>query len=502
MRSTALRFSFAILFGSLVLSSSQAATITRRLGPIPTVDDPTNLYNLQGLDGWVSDCFPTSTLFHSNPQYTVVSSEANPGCRWGRERRAALVWFDISRLPSKATNVLLWYYVDSSGLSEKGDMIRLPLDEKLNTDTTWRSANGSQDIPRVVTLSSKAATWKGWLQIDITDYYFAWKMWDAWNNNGIRFDLRSYAAVNTANPLVSLHVTDPALFQYAPRLEVTTEGPDPFLSFPLSADLYPQGAYTPRKIITVVDHDAAKGSPLIPAENTAAIPFVRNGYVGAFTGEVGGTGVDGGVAACYAVTNPVLDTANVDVEGLYRGTTPGCGRGSVETNDENNGGLNYDGHPGYDYEAAYDPDNGIFTPVFAAAEGDVKECVPTSEPLSYLTSDPHKQAHTCEEWGMVSIEHVVNGVKYRTQYEHLSDYSIVKPGDHVLAGQKIGVSGKTIPTNYPMGPHLHFEVLKYDNNDPTGGIDGWKFIDPYGWNGKGDDKLEIANGIPNWRLWQ
>jgi len=54
---------------------------------------------------------------------------------------------------------------------------------------------------------------------------------------------------------------------------------------------------------------------------------------------------------------------------------------------------------------------------------------------------------------MVEIDH---GNGYRTRYAH-NDQLVVKPGDHVTAGQIIAMMGST---GRASAPHVHFEVLK------------------------------------------
>jgi len=54
---------------------------------------------------------------------------------------------------------------------------------------------------------------------------------------------------------------------------------------------------------------------------------------------------------------------------------------------------------------------------------------------------------------MVEIDH---GNGYRTRYAH-NDQLVVKPGDHVTAGQIIALMGST---GRASAPHVHFEVLK------------------------------------------
>ena len=50
---------------------------------------------------------------------------------------------------------------------------------------------------------------------------------------------------------------------------------------------------------------------------------------------------------------------------------------------------------------------------------------------------------------------VVTGEKYRTLYAHL-DRQLVKKGDNVVAGQRIGISGNT---GFSTGSHLHFQIM-------------------------------------------
>ena len=57
----------------------------------------------------------------------------------------------------------------------------------------------------------------------------------------------------------------------------------------------------------------------------------------------------------------------------------------------------------------------------------------------------------------VVIDHgVIDGTKVQTLYAHLESFK-VKVGDHVQAGQVIGISDST---GYSTGPHLHFGVKR------------------------------------------
>lgn len=245
---------------------------------------------------------------------------------------------------------------------------------------------------------------------------------------------------------------------------------DPKFSFPLScADKncespYSQGAYTSSMINSVLDHqmDSIYKNP--------------DGKVVAFTGEKGE-----GLArslGCY----PKVGGGSFNILGLYEGTTTQNEDCSPSV------GLNYDNHPGYDYNAE------IGTPVKAAAPGTVVEI------LNIVTGKYGRcvprgiDTEGCDAWGYVGIDH---GNGYVTQYGHL-DTIFFESGDWVDEGDDIGLSGKTSPPSKPVGPHLHFEVLKKHDDKQY----GYAFVDPYGWEGQENDHIAEINGIENFRLWK
>lgn len=143
--------------------------------------------------------------------------------------------------------------------------------------------------------------------------------------------------------------------------------------------------------------------------------------------------------------------ANFRVNGDYSGSTY----------------LYYDGHPGYDFRTTDQSSDGKVD-VLAAADG-----------TAYLGD---------ESIGKIQIDH---GNGYRTNYIHLSQRNI-SDGQKVSRGQKIGVSGDKGAEGQP---HLHFSVEKQVAGQ-------WLPVDPYGWEGSGDDPYQLAANQNLWRAEQ
>lgn len=127
--------------------------------------------------------------------------------------------------------------------------------------------------------------------------------------------------------------------------------------------------------------------------------------------------------------------------------------------------LYYDGHNGYDFNLWYQP-------VYASAAGKV---------IFAAYEYPDMPDHGYGK--MVMIEHRGG---YVTLYGHISKI-LVRKGQKVRRGQKIGISGNT---GHSTGPHLHFTV--FHNCTPT---------DPYGWTGQGPDPLASYQGESSIDLW-
>ncbi len=145
-----------------------------------------------------------------------------------------------------------------------------------------------------------------------------------------------------------------------------------------------------------------------------------------------------------------------------------------------------EGYPGY----AFGMPEG--TPVLAAADGEVIFAgvqAPFPCPLTM---------RRVEDQLSVDVRHdTLGGIGFITRYVHLKAGSVlVKVGDKVVAGQRVGVSGKT---GCALGPLLYFEVKRLTGTkqpQPT-------VVDPYGWDGPSPDPwAEHEKGAESLYLWR
>lgn len=143
-----------------------------------------------------------------------------------------------------------------------------------------------------------------------------------------------------------------------------------------------------------------------------------------------------------------------------------------------------EGYPGY----AFGLPEG--TPVLAAADGEVIAAgtVPAFAcPLTMRLVDDQQA---------VDLRHdTLGGVGYLTRYVHLSSVA-VKPGEKVVAGQRLGLSGRS---GCALQPLLYFEVKRLTGTrtgSPT-------VVDPYGWDGPADDPwAKNERGAESAYLWK
>jgi hypothetical protein len=137
------------------------------------------------------------------------------------------------------------------------------------------------------------------------------------------------------------------------------------------------------------------------------------------------------------------------------------------------GHLVYDGHKGTDIRVI---DLAAFrrgVPVRAAAAGRVRAVRDGMEDVSVRKAG--KAAIAGREAGnSVVIEH---GEGWETQYAHLRKGSVlVRPGERVEAGQRLGLTGLSGNTEFP---HLHFEVRQRGRTvDPFVGLDSRQACEP------------------------
>jgi murein DD-endopeptidase MepM/ murein hydrolase activator NlpD len=107
------------------------------------------------------------------------------------------------------------------------------------------------------------------------------------------------------------------------------------------------------------------------------------------------------------------------------------------------GGITHKGVERY----AFDWVMPIGTPVLAAREGIVVQVID-----GFTKGGFDERLRT--QWNLVVVGHADGTL---ASYGHLSKGIPVRIGDHVVRGQRLGLSGNT---GYTQGPHLHFHVGK------------------------------------------
>jgi hypothetical protein len=133
----------------------------------------------------------------------------------------------------------------------------------------------------------------------------------------------------------------------------------------------------------------------------------------------------------------------------YVDRAPGPGR-----LDYHCGKLTTDGHDGIDFRLRRPWDMQRNVAVVAAAHGKILRVRDGMRDIS--VKDPSATIAGRLAGNGVVIDH---GGGWESQYSHLKQYSVrVKQGDHVKAGDAIGVIGMSGNAEFP---HLHFEVRHY-----------------------------------------
>jgi len=129
------------------------------------------------------------------------------------------------------------------------------------------------------------------------------------------------------------------------------------------------------------------------------------------------------------------------------------------------------------------------TPVLAPADGEVLTAgvrAPFACPLTRRAVDDEQ---------VVELRHDgLGGLGFITHYAHLSSV-LVRPGDTVVKGQRIGLSGES---GCAQGPQLYFEVRRLTSTRTGRPV----AVDPFGWDGPtADPWAEHASGGPSQYLW-
>lgn len=403
-----------------------------------------NLDTINGYDGYTSNIY--------TPQFQDNASVRVGG--WG-DWYVGFTRFDVSSLPSSVESVNLWYWVSNSGgNSTTVSMNMYGLASSFGPNQYWLNNtyvyNGSNMF---VTQPQNG----NWAIIDITNYYRNWKS-SVWQNNGIIFipngnnnQFNIMSGVDIGTPLNQ----KPFLWiSYTPVISNT------FMRFPIDTDVYPQGAYTPGKITSILDHNMDT-------------MYAADGKILSFTGELFQATVNYPQmrGSCYPKTNGVWSSV---LQNIYRGTS-GC---------FTNQAMNYEGHPGYDYRAVTN------TPIKAVAAGIIVNSFRQPCLLKGITS--------CAPFGAIAVDH---GNGYISQYLHLNRVDVYA-GQQVFEGQQIGVSGEV---GAPGQPHLHFEVFKLRNNMANNyNSANYAVVDPYGFDTTSGviDYLSNITGIVNVPLWK
>ena len=364
---------------------------------------------------------------------------------WG-DMSIGMFKMNMSAVPSLGTGdkAELYLYNASLGGSSQPTQIQVGLaGVQWNDNWTWN--NGLSWYTSTI-VTGNISAYGYWTAIDITASYSQLKGGALANNGWL------LVPVNINNYFDFFASVDHPNTALRPFLRVTKVAVAPssrFLDFPLNASLYPQGAYTAKKIVSVLDHNMVK-------------PYADyDGRILTFTGEefMANSKRPAGSGGCYSKKVGTGPWSTL-LSGLYYGSNDGC-----NSTDQTLTGINYEAHAGYDYRAS-------FVDVYAAASGKVVStsgrCVPKG-----ISRDG------CAAWGAVGIDH---GNGYITQYLHNSNI-LVSAGDTVSAGQKIAISGSAAPSWTSVGPHLHFEVLKLRLGYPNDyKAIRYAYVDPYGFD--------------------
>jgi murein DD-endopeptidase MepM/ murein hydrolase activator NlpD len=136
----------------------------------------------------------------------------------------------------------------------------------------------------------------------------------------------------------------------------------------------------------------------------------------------------------------------------------------------------YDGHRGIDWLL---PEN---TPMFAVTSGQVLFAGPFTAPC-FLEDNKVLTGMS------VGVQFVApDGDTYVVSYGHMNRVDVA-PGDQVVEGEQIGLSGVTGCVGKAHIAHVHFELARVVSLSPRAS----NVIDPFGWEGPGVDPWSASD---------
>jgi hypothetical protein len=143
-----------------------------------------------------------------------------------------------------------------------------------------------------------------------------------------------------------------------------------------------------------------------------------------------------------------------------------------------------DGYRGYSFLTP------IGTPILAPAAGEVSEAgfdAPFACPITMRVTD--------SQLSVTLLFDTLGGVGYFTTFSHLSKI-LVKPGEKVLAGQRIGLSGDSGCSTLPLTSLVVSRLTSTNSGQPA-------VVDPYGWDKNKDDPwAKHPQGAESVYLWK
>ena len=298
-----------------------------------------------GKDVWITD------IYSYGSDYGVDDDKLQAG-GWG-DQYNSLIQFDISNGPRTAQSAILYLYSFSS--PNDGTYTSMYLDrvtQPWNEDVGWY--NRPAFVQQATILPAPAPD--QWYAIDLTFLYNNWKQ-GLYPNYGIQLRPTKYCCKNSAN----FRSSDYSIPYLRPKLVISNVS----LAFPLPGK-------TPYNnlVTSVMDHSVPGGY------------YTRDSKVTAYNGEFGNRNPYFYASTIVAYQSPLNDSSSMPASF----SLPLLNYTDAGISDTNKRYLFYDGHPGYDYAAAWR------TSILAASSGTL--CISTSE-TTRIAGRPWRDASRC-----------------------------------------------------------------------------------------------------------